>query len=110
MEFAIGVAGHSVGIRTGREGIRDLCARYLTDMPAERAFEATPGDIAFECAEVERMNATVADSRLRASLGSGSLEWRALHRQVSDYLLGFGIMLFHGSCFAWGEVRGLPAG
>lgn len=100
MEFAIDVAGHVIGVRTGSGYVHGLCARYMTDRPVERTFEVTPEDIASERAEVERMNATVTDPRQRASLGPGSLEWMALHRQVSDYLLGFDTMLFHGSCVA----------
>lgn len=100
MEFAIGVAGHVIGIRTGSGYVYGLCDRYMTDRPVERTFEVTSEDIASERSEVERMNATVIDPRQRASLGPGSLEWMALHRQVSDYLLGFDIMLFHGSCVA----------
>lgn len=100
MELAIDVAGHVVGVRTDSGYVYGLCRRYMTSAAVERTFEVTAADIARERVEVERMNANVADSRRRASLGPGSLEWMALHRQVSDYLLGFGIMLFHGSCVA----------
>lgn len=100
MEFAIDVAGHTIGIKSHRSLIRKLCKRYLTDQPVERVFKATPESIAHEREVAERMNEEIDDPQKRASLAPGNLEWMTLHRQVADYLLGFDIMLFHASCVA----------
>lgn len=100
MDFSIKVAGHIVGISTNRKCIYQLSSRYVTDLPAERTFEAAPEDIAREHAVAEQANKEMDKQQQPLIITAESLEWMSLHRQIAEYLLDFDVMLFHGSSVA----------
>ncbi|MBQ8359654.1 MAG: hypothetical protein IJX37_07085 [Oscillospiraceae bacterium] len=91
-KFQIEVVGHRVVVKARFETTRAHCAGFLCDGEADFSLEITPEDIAFEREESLRRNGRADQDTY--------LELIALLRKVSEGLLEYDTLLFHGSVIA----------
>lgn len=98
LEFIIEVAGRRVAVRALFDSTREYCAGYLCGGEAELGLEIGPGDI-----DRERMKNAREDALEGLPVREHSdayLEVTAVQRKVSEALVGFDTLLFHGSVVA----------
>jgi len=97
-EFSIKVAGRVASV-TGRfDSTRDYCGRYLTDEAAEFAITVTPEDLVRE-QELADLEAD-EEGLKRRRFSEPFLERAVIQRRLSEKLLQFDTLLFHGSSVA----------
>ena len=94
VEFRIKTAGRTAAVRARYETTRSFCKDYLCTDESDFSVEITAADTAFEQAE-----------NIRLGQGPGNdpdpyLETIALLRKVSEKLMEYDTLLFHGSVVA----------
>ena len=97
-EFVIEVAGRRVAVRAIFDGTREYCAGYLCGGEAALGVEIGPGEI-----ERERLKCAREDALEGLPVRAHSdayLEITAVQRKVSEALVCFDTLLFHGSVVA----------
>ena len=97
-DFAIGIAGHTIGVRAFFETTRIFCEEYLCERIPDFSVEMTEEDIL-----AERKNMAKLDQQDRVPIRDFSdayLETIALHRKVAEGLFAYDTMMFHGSVVA----------
>ena len=97
-EFRIKIAGRVAGV-TGRfESTRDYCGRYLTEEAAAFSVAVDPEDLVREQTLADREADEEGLKRRRFS--EPFLERTVIQRKLSERLLAYDTLLFHGSSVA----------
>ena len=97
-EFSIQIAGRTAAVHSLFDSTRDYCARYLTEDAPDFTVTVTREDLVFE---QQFLDAEADEEGLRRRVFTEPfLERAAIQRQVAEQLLGYGVLLLHGSAVA----------
>ena len=94
VDFRIRAAARIAAARTAREAARSFCGNYLCAEEPDFLVEVTAADISYERAEQARLG--LPDT----GTSDAYLEIVALLRKISEKLIEYDTLLFHGSCVA----------
>ena len=97
-EFNLKIAGHVGKVHSLFDSTKDYCRNYLTEEDAEFEVVVTPGDLAFEQAEL--LAEAKAEGMKPRKFTDPFLDRAAIQRKFADYLFGHSILLCHGSTVA----------
>ena len=97
-EFRIKIAGRVAGVTSRFESTRDYCGRYLTEEAAAFEIAVSPEDVVREQALADLEAEEEGLKRRRFS--EPFLERAVIQRKLSERLLTFDTLLFHGSSVA----------
>ena len=98
INFTVRLAEVPISISAIYHSTKDFCRDYLTGEEPVFSLEVTPGDIAYEREKSAREDAIEGISPRHFS--DAYLETLAVYRQISEQMLDYGILLFHGSVVA----------
>ena len=97
-EFVIGIAGCKVGIRSIFEETKQYCGEYLTEGTPDFTVELCQADIDREREHSDRERKL--EGLMPANHSDKMLETTAVYRKIVEKLLGYDVLLFHGSVVA----------
>ena len=97
-EFNLKIAGHVGKVHSLFDSTKDYCRNYLTEEDAEFEVVVTPGDLAFEQAEL--LAEAKTEGMKPRKFTDPFLDRAAIQRKFADYLFGHSILLCHGSTVA----------
>ena len=97
-EFIMKVAGAVAKVHTCFDSTRDYCSAYLTEETPEFTITVTPGNLAFEQADL--LAEAKAEGMKPRKFTDPFLERAAIQRAFADFLLNRNTLLFHGSTVA----------
>ena len=97
-EFVIGIAGCKVGIRSVFEETKQYCGEYLTEGTPDFTVEMCQADIDREREHSDRERKL--EGLTPANHSDKILETTAVYRKIVEKLLGYDVLLFHGSVVA----------
>ena len=97
-EFNLKIAGHVGKVHSLFDSTKDYCRNYLTEEDAEFEVVVTPGDLAFEQAEL--LAEAKAEGMKPRKFTDPFLDRAAIQRKFADYLFTHSILLCHGSTVA----------
>ncbi len=99
--FQIKIANHVIGLKPNYKDLAVLCREYITEEIPEVWIEVTDSDILYE-REKSAKEDVLEGSPVR-QFSDGYLETLAVYRKITEYLLDYDILLFHGSVIAVDE-------
>lgn len=94
IDFTINVTEKNIRFHVSYSSSKELCSRYLTDSPADFEIKIGPEDFAKERRNLAQFNADAS------FYSAPNLERLAMHRKLSEQMLDFNTLLFHGSVIA----------
>ena len=97
-EFNLKIAGHVGKVHSLFDSTKDYCRNYLTEEDAEFEVVVTPGDLAFEQAEL--LAEAKTEGMKPRKFTDPFLDRAAIQRKFADYLFTHNILLCHGSTVA----------
>ena len=97
-QFTICLAGIPIRISAIYHSTKEFCHDYLSDDTPAFSLEVMPQDIGYEREKSAREDAIEGISPRHFS--DAYLETLAVYRQISEQMLDYGILLFHGSVVA----------
>ena len=97
-EFNLKIAGHVGKVHSLFDSTKDYCRNFLTEEDAEFEVVVTPGDLAFEQAEL--LAEAKTEGMKPRKFTDPFLDRAAIQRKFADYLFGHSILLCHGSTVA----------
>ena len=97
-EFSIKIAGQVAAVTSRFDSTRDYCARYLTQEPAALSITVSPEDMVLEQALADEE--ALEEGLKRRKFSDPFLDRAVIQRKLSEGLLTYEILLFHGSSVA----------
>ena len=97
-EFAIEIAGKTIGIDALHSKTREQCGKYLFDREPDFCVSVTPEDIARMRDSAAREDAL--EGKTPQEYSDGYLESLAVYRKICEKMVEFDTVLMHGSVVA----------
>lgn len=92
------IAGKVIEINSIYNKVHDYCAGYVTDKPADFSVETNQNDIEFERMKSEKED--IAEGRTIRKFTDEYLEELSVYRKISEKMVDYDTILFHGSVIA----------
>ncbi len=91
-------AGHVVKVTTGTRYFHRLSRDYVSEKEPEFSIALSPEDVEKEGEKARQED--LLEGITPRKYGNGELEFTAVYRKLTDWLISYGIMLMHGSVIA----------